>query len=362
MIFNYLSKRPLLCLLIIGIIILISLPFQKNIDLLQNRGSSFKQKLYFNSSFLDKISLGFDNVLADIYWLRALQFFGGDDISITEKDSKVLYDYFDIITDLDPKFVNAYRFGGSFLAEPIPMGLGNLEAGIELFDKGRKNNPENYRLPMEEAFLYFIYYKDYEKAAELFNEASEKPGLSDFRRASIKGMAGSSLRYSDNRELSKQIWEEIYNTTQSEKRKNFAFKNLRELNSADIEDRLTLSANQYEEKFGKFPENLNNLLETGFLKKIPLDHNGQEFIIIPQIKSIKSSTLLKDSLNENIRLINAKSYRYKHLYDDYPENLNVLKNFINNETTLDFAENPFGEEYDYDPETGEISYKTDLLD
>jgi len=362
MIFKYISKKPIFALLIICFIIVLSIPFQTDIDKSRDEISSVNQALYMDSSVLNKISFGFDNIFSDIYWLRALQFFGSDDLSITDKDSNILYGYFDIITDLDPKFVNAYRYGGTFLAEPVPMGMGNFEDGIKLFDKGRKNNPDNFRLPLEEAFLYYIYKKDYDRAAELFKDASEKPGLSDFRRASIKGMAGSSLRHTDNRELSKQIWKEIYNTTQNKTRRSFALRNLKELSTKDFEDKLTQLANEYENSFGYFPRSLNELLEAEYIKKLPLDHKRQEFIIIPQIKSVKSRTLLEKSLNENIRLVNAKAARYKNFYGNYPESLDALKAFIKDETTFIYPENPFGEEYEYDPETGKISYKTDLLD
>ena len=175
-------------------------------------------------------------------------------------------------------------------------------------------------------------------------------------------MAGSSLRHIDNRELSKQIWEEIYNTTQNERRRKFALQNLKELNTIDFEDKLTQLAIKYENSFGYFPSSLNELLEADYLKKLPFDHENQEFIIIPRIKSVKSRTLLEKSLKENIRLVNAKAARFRNFYGNYPDSLEVLRDFIKNETTFIFPENPFGEEYEYDPETGKISYKTDLLD
>ena len=362
MIFTSLSKRPILVLLILILLIGISVPFQNNIDTARAKFKSNNPAIYLNSSILSKVSLGYRELLADIYWLRALQYFGSEEINIKEDDSTVLYNYFDILTDLDPKFVNAYRYGGTFLAEPYPFGFGDFESGTKLLDKGRENNPDNFRIPFEEAFLYYIYEKNYQKAAELFNEASEKPGLSDFRRASIKGMAGSSLKKGGDRELSKQIWQEIYDTTQNEKRKRFALNNLKELNTRDFEDRLTLAANQYEERFAKFPNDLNDLVESGYLKKIPTDHNDGEFIVVPEIKSIKSTTILKADLKENLKFLNAKSRRYMDFYGKHPENIDVLKKFIIEKSTADYPENPFGEKYNYDPETGTVSYKSDLID
>ena len=362
MIFTYLSKRFLLVFLIVTVLIVVSVPFQNNIDIERAKFKSKNPTLYLNSSTLNKISLGYRELLADIYWLRVLQYFGSEEINIREDDSALLYKYFEILTDLDPRFVNAYRFGGTFLAEPYPFGFGDFESGIKLLDKGRENNPDNFRIPYEQAFLYYIYEKNYEKAAELFTEASEKPALSDFRRASIKGMAGSASKKGGNRELSKQIWKEIYQTSQNERRKNFALKNLKELNTRDFEDRLTITARQYEEKFGNFPNSLEDLLNTGYLKKIPMDHNDQEFVLIPNIKSAKSTTLLQSDLNFNIKFLNAKSRRYKDFYGEYPESPDALRKFIVEKSTAEYPENPFGEEYEYNPDTGLFSYESDFLD
>ena len=173
------AKGPVKWLILVFVLITISVPFQKGIDNLRGRFRSIEETLYFTSSTLKRLSLGYKELLADIYWMRALQYFGGR--RFKEKNPELLYHYFDILTDLDPRFVNAYRFGGTFLSEPPPFGLGDIEKGTMLFDKGRKNNPENYRIPLEEAFVYYFYTKDYDKVAELFNEASEKPSLSDVR-------------------------------------------------------------------------------------------------------------------------------------------------------------------------------------
>ena len=49
-------------------------------------------------------------------------------------------------------------------------------------------------------------------------------------------------------------------------------------------------------------------------------------------------------------------------YGKHPENIDVLKKFIIEKSTADYPENPFGEKYNYDPETGTVSYKSDLID
>jgi hypothetical protein len=347
------TKKPLIGLLVIFALVLISIPFQNKIDEAHGKFGSMEDSLYISSSMLDKISIGYQEILADLYWLRALQYFGGKNIA--DQNPDLLYHYFDIITDLDPKFINAYRYGGAFLAEPPPYGLGELELGAKLFNKGRENNPDNFRLPLEEAFLYYLYPKDYARAAELFEEAGSKPELSGMRKATIEGMAAAAHAQGGNREVSRKIWQIIYETNSSEGRRNFALRNLKEIRTMDIEDNLTLALKEYRKRFNKFPEGVQEIADTGVIKEIPASPLEGEFIIAAQIEAVKDSVLAKRNLDQNLRFLNAKSKRYNSLFGKLPENFNVLKDFIQNQTTSAFPVHPLGEEYVYNPITGKVT-------
>lgn len=347
------AKKPLFCLVILALLIAASIPYQNKIDNIRGKFRSVEESLYLSSSSLRKVSLGYNELMADIYWLRALQYFGSK--KLEEQNPELLYHYFDIITDLDPKFVNAYRYGGTFLAEPPPFGLGETRKGMELLDKGRKNNPDNYRLPLEEAFIYYFYPKDYEKAADLFKEASEKPGISPLRRASMKGMAASAHAKGGNRDLSKKIWEIIYETSPSEGRRNFALRNLQEIDTMAIEDKLTEALREYNRVYGKLPASTEDIAKAGIIKGgIPASPIGGKFIIAPKIESIKNTVLVDQQIKRDTALLSSKAARYKNLYGDYPRNLDELRHFIELETTADFPAHPLGGEYIYDPKTGKV--------
>jgi len=84
-----LAKKPLVGLVLISLLIAISVPIQKRIDLDRGKFRSIQQSLYLSSSSLKKVSLGYTEVLADIYWIRALQYFGGN--KQTEQNPELLY-------------------------------------------------------------------------------------------------------------------------------------------------------------------------------------------------------------------------------------------------------------------------------
>lgn len=347
------AYKPLIALVILAALVAASIPFQIRIDEIRGRFRSVEESLYISSSSLKKLSLGYNELMADIYWMRALQYFGSK--KMEEQNPELLYHYFDIITDLDPKFVNAYRYGGTFLAEPPPFGLGETRKGIDLLDKGRKNNPENYRLPLEEAFIYYFYPKDYEKAAELFREASEKPGISPLRRASMTGMAASAHARGGNSELSRKIWEIIYETSPSDGRREFALRNINEIDTIAIEERLTESLREYIKRYGRPPSSPEDLVRSGLVKNgIPEAPVGGEFILAPRLEAIKSSELSERKIQEDTAFLNAKSARYKKIYGEYPRSVEELRKFIELETAADFPAHPLGEEYIYDRETGKV--------
>ncbi len=287
---KFFNNSYLILLLIVGLIF-ISIPFQKKIDKERSKFTTIEETIRLSPKFLRIMALGFDEIVADIYWLRALQYFGNPDIKKSDKDPDIMYKYFDIITELDPKFVNAYRFGGSFLAEPEPFGFNRFQKGSLIFDKGRGNNPENFRLPLEQGFLYFMHSDDKKTASELFIEASEKPGLTEHRKASFKGMAASALSKGGDRELARQIWLDIFDNSLDQGRRDFALMNLNEMIDQDLEDKLTQYALLYENEYGSFPTSIDDLLRLKQVKKIPEDHKGNKFVIDPEMKRILSPAL-----------------------------------------------------------------------
>jgi hypothetical protein len=56
---------------------------------------------------------GFENLAADLYWLRTVQYFGGQRLFVSDKRFELLRPLIDITTTLDPRLEIAYRYGPS---------------------------------------------------------------------------------------------------------------------------------------------------------------------------------------------------------------------------------------------------------
>jgi tetratricopeptide (TPR) repeat protein len=129
------------------------------------------EMLYYPSAaFLKRASLGHTSTAADLAWLRAVQYYGEHKRS--DRRFELMGHISEIITDLEPQFVNAYVFGGLVTAQDA----GRVERGIALMEKGVQNNPNSWRLAFETGFLYYVCASDYASAAGHFRRAVNLPG------------------------------------------------------------------------------------------------------------------------------------------------------------------------------------------
>src|SRR5438270_55842 len=130
--------------------------------------ATLDEVLYLSSpKLIKRASLGYDGLMACIYWTRAVQYFGYRHY-YSATSYNLLAPLLQITTHLDPRLVVAYEFGSSFLAPAPPHGAGQPQAAIQLMEYGIQNNPDNWRLYYDLGFVYYMELKDYKKAADIF--------------------------------------------------------------------------------------------------------------------------------------------------------------------------------------------------
>jgi len=139
----------------------------RHIDRLRPQ-ASIEDVLYINSpKTIKRASLGFDGLMACIYWTRTVQYFGHRHFDYAHTYNE-LAPLLEITTTLDPHLLPAYQFGASFLAPKPPGGAGQPERAIQLMEYGIQNNPDNWQLYYNLGFVYYTELKDYRKASEVF--------------------------------------------------------------------------------------------------------------------------------------------------------------------------------------------------
>ena len=137
-----------------------------------------EQMLYVRSGeALKRMTLSFDALAADVYWLRAIQHYGGDRLArpATGPRYQLLYPLLDLATTLDPHFNIAYRFGAIFLSEGYPGGAGRPDQSVALLRKAITAMPQKWQYYHDIAFVYYWRMLDYQSAALWFRRAAEQP-------------------------------------------------------------------------------------------------------------------------------------------------------------------------------------------
>jgi hypothetical protein len=214
---------------------------------------------------------GFEGIAADVYWLRTVQYYGGQRAFSTEKRYELLRPLIDITTSLDPRLELAYRYGATFLSETWPMGAGKPGEGVEVLEKGIKALPQSWRLRWDLGSVWFFYLKDARRAADVLVEASRIPGAPYW----LESLAGSMLVKGD-RAVSREIWQRQYDTGEGGMKDN-ALYHLRLLDALDGRDALNALVARFAEKSGRSPTSLEELVSAGLLRSVPADPAGTPY-------------------------------------------------------------------------------------
>jgi hypothetical protein len=124
------SKQIWLATIGVPLLLLSLYPLQRSIAEKKESIAAQQQELLLRSGkLLKKLSLGYDSLLADIYWTRTVQYNGGI-LERGESDFSLLAPLLDLTTDLDPRLDVAYQYGAIFLSEKVPAGAGRPDQAI----------------------------------------------------------------------------------------------------------------------------------------------------------------------------------------------------------------------------------------
>jgi hypothetical protein len=190
----------------------IQLPLRRALDRARQNPGRTPEVLYISSGrLLRRLSLGFNGLLADIYWTRAVQYYGRQRLS-GHPDFRLLGPLLGVTTALDPRLLVAYRFGAVFLAGRPPGGAGKPEEAMQLLRRGIVANPAYWRLWEDLGFIEYWDLHDYAAAARIFSTGSERPGAELW----MKTLAASVAAKGGEIRTSELLWIQIYRTAGNE--------------------------------------------------------------------------------------------------------------------------------------------------
>jgi hypothetical protein len=226
---------------------------------------------------IKRASLGYDGLMACIYWTRAVQYFGYRHHYFAASYNQ-LAPLLEITTHLDPHLIVAYEFGSSFLAPKPPDGAGQPERAIELMKYGIQNNPDNWRLYYDLGFVYYMELHDYKKASETFERGSHVPNAHPF----LKILAAQMAQHAGEYETAWMLWKATLETTQDELIKQNAIEHLRALRVDEDVKHLEEAVTRFGERTGRLPASMTELVAAEGLSGAPADPDGHPYKLTPE--------------------------------------------------------------------------------
>src|SRR5262245_33372784 len=265
---------------------------QRYMDSIRARSSVGEESLYLTSGKkLKAFSLGMSSLIADVYWIRTVQYFGrkvidagGIQADIRTIPMPQLGPLLNIVVELDPHEIAAYRFTAVFLPVYDPA------AAADILNKGVEANPGEWRLYRDLAFIYW-HLGEYAKAAETYERGSDVPGGPGW----MKDAAGFMRIKGGSREVARAEYSRYLESDDKNIRAQAEWM-LGQLDALDRMDALNQLVSAYKNQFHSCPPDLRGLARWVARMGIPLndqsdpvDPDGLPYILDPATCLVKFS-------------------------------------------------------------------------
>lgn len=247
---------------------------QRSLDYRRMRWpDSYPLLLLPSGRYLQAASLGHQMLLADIIYLWSIQYYGHHR---GEEGRRFLWHIFEVVTELDPHFIDGYLTGALIMA----ADMANPEMAVRLIERGMKANPDSWILPLNAGFYCWLDLEDYERARQYFETALAIPGAppwTDRLRAFMIEQAGNLM-------ASLQMWGEIYDdavAANDESTQSIALQHMYRVRVRIDLQLIEAAILRFRTERGQPPPSLEALVRTGYLGIEPFNPNGNPYTYEP---------------------------------------------------------------------------------
>lgn len=230
--------------------------------------------------------LGFDSLVADFYWLRAIQVVAAER-GRTDQHATLLGRLMELVTRLDPYVGHPYRFAAAWLTDSPE----SVRKANRILERGIAYHPTDWRNRFHLAFNHFFYLGDNRAAARELEPAIRLPGAPHYL-----GRLLARLRFeSSSLEVTQAFLVELLDQTEDPYRRAEYEKALDEIETERRARLLDAARARYRERFGRDIEAVEDLLrgERPVVRALPPEPHGWEWVLDPESGEIVSSYLEK---------------------------------------------------------------------
>ena len=230
------------------------------------------ESLYLDGKTARRISLGFNGLAADWYWMRSLQYVGKKILTVPEDvaidnlgqlNMKLLGPLLDTATTLDPQFLDPYEYAA------IVLPSVDVQEAIRITQKGIEANPNAWRLYHHLGYIYW-QQRDFQAASEIYGRGAQIPGAP----AWMEAMKAKMVADGGSRSTAREIYSRMYEQSTEEQIRNMAHTRLLQLDSLDQRDALRKVLSAYQARAGKCPNAWKEVEQVFRALRVPVDSSG----------------------------------------------------------------------------------------
>ena len=261
-------KRALVSLAIVGALLAAAVTCEHRLGEFPREDPLGKELLYLPTpEMLKVLSVGNSGLMADVLYLWSIQYY-----SLFTPHERFLYleTVYNLITDLDPRYFDAYRMGALIMQIQTVGDQTELQRAVQrIFDKGLRNLPDSWALGEAAAWDMFMRFKDRSAALHYAELAVAMPGapprirrmVGVWRDAENVWTAEDSIRYWS------QAVEEATDPMDRHVSQSKLFDAVVARDRQQLEPRLRAFADRY----GRCPRQWRELVEAGLIAGIPTE-------------------------------------------------------------------------------------------
>jgi hypothetical protein len=236
-----------------------------------------RELLYLPSpEMLRLVSLGNAGLVADLMYLWSIQYYAQ-----YEPHDRFLYlePIFNLITDLDPLFHDAYRVGALIMQLPITEEDKHKAAVIRLYDKALRSMPTNHEIAEAAGWDMYIRYRDKSESIRYFEAAVAMPNAPHRLRRFLGVWKDEAQHWSFDDAV--EYWMEVREEAATPYDRTVCDRQIYRLFSTRDEQRLNPVLQNWSLWYGRCPTSWEEVVEAGFLREVPHDYFGQPYRILP---------------------------------------------------------------------------------
>lgn len=231
-----------------------------------------EERLYLTSNTAKRMSLGFNGLAADWYWMRSLQYVGRkiinhpDNIQLDDLgplNLKLLAPLLDTATTLDPDFMEPYEYAA------VVLPAVNVQNAIRITKKGIAAKPMAWRLYQHLGYIYW-QQQDFKTAGEIYSQGAKLPGAPSWMEAMNARMAFQG----GSRNTAREIYLRMYEQAGDDKVRDMARRRLMQLDSLRERDALRAVLEAYRTRTSRCPASWREIEGVLRAMRLPMDALG----------------------------------------------------------------------------------------